>query len=465
MEQKTHHNKEEVALLLKEKNFGNLKELFAEWLPEELAELITAYNEDDAAHIHAIIFKSIDRDLAVKTFELLELTLQEELISILPSRQMQLILNDMSPDNRTALLEQLDSELLTKSLKLLTSKEKSVALSLLGYPENSIGRLMTPDYVAIRKEWSIKYVLDYIREHGENSETLNIIYIVDEKGKLIDDIKVREILLAELDTKIEDIIDGKFASLSVLSDEEVAINEFKKHNRVALPVIDSAGVLLGIITVDDVLQLAEQEDTEDIQKLGAVEALEEPYLEVPFATMIRKRAPWLIVLFIGEMFTASAMSFFEHEIAKAVVLALFIPLIVSSGGNSGSQAATLIIRALAVGDVSIKDWWQIIRREALSGLVLGIILGLIGFLRIAAWASFTDLYGPHWMLIAITIGITLLGVCLWGTIMGSVMPLLLKRLGADPATSSAPLIATMVDVTGLVIYFSIAAAILSGTLL
>lgn len=465
MEQVTHHNKEEIALLLKEKNFGNLKEVFDEWLPEELAEVITGYTEDDAEQIHAIIFKCIDRDLAVKTFELLELTLQEELINILPSRQMQLIMNDMSPDNRTALLEQLDSELLTKSLKLLTQKEKSVALSLLGYPENSIGRLMTPDYVAVRKEWTVKYVLDYIREHGANSETLNIIYIVDEKGKLIDDIKVREILLAELDTKIEDIIDGKFASLSVLSDEEVAINEFKKHNRVALPVIDSSGVLLGIITVDDVLQLAEEEDTEDIQKLGAVEALEEPYLEVPFAKMMRKRAPWLIVLFIGEMFTASAMSFFEHEIAKAVVLALFIPLIVSSGGNSGSQAATLIIRALAVGDVNIKDWWLIIRREALSGLMLGLILGSIGFLRVAAWASFSDMYGPHWLLIAITIGITLMGVCLWGTIMGSVMPLLLKRLGADPATSSAPFIATLVDVTGLIIYFSIAAAILSGTLL
>ncbi|HNR20663.1 MAG TPA: magnesium transporter [Bacteroidia bacterium] len=465
MEQITHHNKEEVALLLKEKNFGNLKEAFAEWLPEELSELLTAYTEEDAEEVHAVVFKSVDRDLAVKTFELLELTLQEELISILPARLMQLILNDMSPDNRTALLEQLDSELLTKSLKLLTQKEKSVALSLLGYPENSIGRLMTPDYIAVRKEWTVKYVLDYIRENGENSETLNIIYIVDEKGKLIDDIKVREILLAELDTKIEDIIDGKFASLSVLSDEEVAINEFKKHNRVALPVIDSSGVLLGIITVDDVLQLAEEEDTEDIQKLGAVEALEEPYLEVPFGKMMRKRAPWLIVLFIGEMFTASAMSFFEHEIAKAVVLALFIPLIVSSGGNSGSQAATLIIRALAVGDVSIKDWWLIIRREALSGLMLGLILGSIGFLRVAAWASFSDVYGPHWLLIAVTIGITLVGVCLWGTIMGSVMPLLLKRLGADPATSSAPFIATLVDVTGLVIYFSIAAAILSGTLL
>lgn len=465
MEQITHHNKEEVALLLIEKIFGNLKEAFAEWLPEELSEVLTAYTEEDAEEVHAVVFKSVDRDLAVKTFELLELTLQEELISILPARLMQLILNDMSPDNRTALLEQLDSELLTKSLKLLTQKEKSVALSLLGYPENSIGRLMTPDYIAVRKEWTVKYVLDYIRENGENSETLNIIYIVDEKGKLIDDIKVREILLAELDTKIEDIIDGKFASLSVLSDEEVAINEFKKHNRVALPVIDSSGVLLGIITVDDVLQLAEEEDTEDIQKLGAVEALEEPYLEVPFGKMMRKRAPWLIVLFIGEMFTASAMSFFEHEIAKAVVLALFIPLIVSSGGNSGSQAATLIIRALAVGDVSIKDWWLIIRREALSGLMLGLILGSIGFLRVAAWASFSDVYGPHWLLIAVTIGITLVGVCLWGTIMGSVMPLLLKRLGADPATSSAPFIATLVDVTGLVIYFSIAAAILSGTLL
>jgi magnesium transporter len=459
------HNKAEVNFLLGQKNFNGLKPALQEWLPEELSDLITNYTHDDAEEIHAAIFKSIDREQSVKTFELLELSLQEELLSVLPARQMQLILNDMSPDNRTALLEELPAELLTKSLKLLTQKERTVALSLLGYPENSIGRLMTPDYIAVKKEWSIKYVLDYIRENGENSETLNIIYIVDDKGKLIDDIKVREILLAELETKVSEIIDGKFVSLSVLSDEELAINEFKKHNRVALPVTDSAGILLGIITVDDILQLAEEEDTEDIQKLGGVEALEEPYLEVPFAKMMRKRAPWLIVLFIGEMFTASAMSFFEHEISKAVVLALFIPLIVSSGGNSGSQAATLIIRALAVGDVRISDWWQIMRKEILSGLVLGLILGSIGFLRVAAWASFSNIYGEHWMLIALTIGITLMGVCLWGTIMGSMLPLMLKRLGADPATSSAPFIATLVDVTGLVIYFSIAAALLTGTLL
>ena len=282
---------------------------------------------------------------------------------------------------------------------------------------------------------------------------------------MIDDIKVAEILLADLHVKIEDLIDGKYTALSVTDDEEVAISEFKKHNRVALPVIDSSKTLLGIITVDDVLQLAEQEDTEDIQKLGGVEALEEPYMEVPLHKLLQKRAPWLIVLFIGEMFTASAMSFFEHEIQRAVVLALFIPLIVSSGGNAGSQAATLIIRALALGEVTMKDWWRVMRREILSGLFLGLILGTIGFLRVAAWATFTDIYGPHWLLIAITIGVTLIGVCLWGTVMGSMLPILLKRFGADPATSSAPFIATLVDVTGLVIYFTIAATILSGTLL
>jgi len=371
----------------------------------------------------------------------------------------------MSPDDRTALLEEIDPELLNRLLKLLTPKERAIALSLLGYPENSIGRLMTPDYIAIRKHWSVRYVLDYIRENGENSETLNVIYIVDERGHLIDDIKVAEILLADLNTPIENLMDGKYTALSVTDDEEVAIGVFKKLNRVALPVVNSSQMLLGIITIDDVLQLAEEETTEDIQKLGGVEALEEPYMEMPLPKLLRKRAPWLIILFIGEMFTASAMSFFENEIERAVVLALFIPLIVSSGGNSGSQAATLIIRALALGEVTLKDWWRVIRREIVSGLILGLILGVIGFLRVAAWATFTNIYGPHWMLIGITIGITLVGVCTWGTVMGSMLPIVLKRFGADPATSSAPFIATLVDVTGLVIYFSIAATILSGTLL
>jgi magnesium transporter len=453
--------KDELNVLLQQGNLAGCKAYLENWLPAELVEIIEeAQNED-----RVLIFKAIDRQQASETFESLDLNLQIELLDILPSRQVQLILNDMSPDARTALLEDIDNDLLNKLLKLLTPKERAIALSLLGYPENSIGRLMTPDYIAVRKEWTVQNVLDYIREYGENSETLNVIYIVDDKGHLIDDIKVAEILLADLHVKIEDLIDGKYTALSVTDDEEVAISEFKKHNRVALPVIDSSKTLLGIITVDDVLQLAEQEDTEDIQKLGGVEALEEPYMEVPLHKLLQKRAPWLIVLFIGEMFTASAMSFFEHEIQRAVVLALFIPLIVSSGGNAGSQAATLIIRALALGEVTMKDWWRVMRREILSGLFLGLILGTIGFLRVAAWATFTDIYGPHWLLIAITIGVTLIGVCLWGTVMGSMLPILLKRFGADPATSSAPFIATLVDVTGLVIYFTIAATILSGTLL
>ncbi len=452
---------EEIKELLQQDNLAGCKAYLENWLPSELAELIV--ESDDAER--AFVFKSIDRERAFETFESLDVNLQKSLLDVLPSRQVQLILNDMSPDDRTALLEEIDPELLNRLLKLLTPKERAIALSLLGYPENSIGRLMTPDYIAIRKHWSVRYVLDYIRENGENSETLNIIYIVDERGHLIDDIKVAEILLADLNTPIEKLIDGKYTALSVTDDEEVAIGVFKKLNRVALPVVNSSQTLLGIITIDDVLQLAEEETTEDIQKLGGVEALEEPYMEMPLPKLLRKRAPWLIILFIGEMFTASAMSFFENEIERAVVLALFIPLIVSSGGNSGSQAATLIIRALALGEVTLKDWWRVIRREIVSGLILGLILGVIGFLRVAAWATFTNIYGPHWMLIGITIGITLVGVCTWGTVMGSMLPIVLKRFGADPATSSAPFIATLVDVTGLVIYFSIAATILSGTLL
>jgi magnesium transporter len=240
---------------------------------------------------------------------------------------------------------------------------------------------------------------------------------------------------------------------------------FQSEDRVALPVVDSGGTLIGIVTVDDVLDVAQSEATKTLQRFGGLEALDEPYLEMPFRAMIRRRASWLVVLFLGEMLTATAMAFFEKEIQRAVVLALFVPLIISSGGNSGSQAATLVIRALALGEVSLGQWWRVMGREIWSGLVLGTILGAIGFLRIAAWSQFTDLYGPHWLLVAVTVAVTLVGIVLWGTLAGSMLPLLLRRLGFDPAASSAPFVATLVDVTGLVLYFSVAAVILRGTLL
>jgi magnesium transporter len=415
--------------------------------------------------MQVLVFNALDRDKAMMTFEMLDTGIQKDLLDMLPNRLVALILNDMSPDKRTALLEELSGEVINKHLKYLTQKERAVALKLLGYPENSIGRLMTIDYIAINQEWTVKEVLDYIRENGEVSETLNVFYIVDQKGKLIDDIRVRQLLLADLDERVKDIMDGKYIALTVTDDEEIAINEFKKHNRVEMPVVDSNGLLLGIVTIDDILKLAEDEDTEDIQKLAAVEAFEEPYMEVPIPLMIRKRAIWLVVLFIGELLTATAMAYFEDEIAKAVVLALFVPLIVSSGGNSGSQAATLIIRAMSLGEVKIFDWWRIMKREVISGFFLGLLLGTMGFFRVAIWSSFTGIYGPHWLLVATTVGLSLVGVVMWGTLMGSMLPLILKRLGADPAASSTPFVATLVDVTGLVIYFSIAVLLLTGTLL
>ncbi|MFN9595649.1 MAG: magnesium transporter [Bacteroidota bacterium] len=457
----TNNQKTDIKALLDSRNQSGLKSLLESWLPDELAILCQDLTPDDML----AVFMAIDRERAFQTFENLDVADQRPLVDILPNRLLALILNDMSADNRTALLEQLESEQLNKLLKLLTQKERAVALSLLGYPENSIGRLMTPEYFTIGKDWSVQTVLNHIRENGESSETLDILYIVDEKGLLIDDIKIGEILLAPLGTKVNEIMDGKRIALLVTDDEEVAINVFTENNRVALPVTDANGILLGIVTIDDILELAKKEDTEDIQKLGGVEAFEEPYMDVPVWKMIGKRAPWLVILFFGELLTASAMAFFEHEIARAVVLALFIPLIVSSGGNSGSQAATLIIRAMALGEVTTRDWYRIMRRELISGLFLGLMLGVLGFMRIAAWSAFTDVYGPHWLAIATTIGASLTGVVLWGSLMGSMLPLMLKRLGADPATSSAPFIATLVDVTGLVIYFSVAAMLLSGTLL
>jgi len=454
-------DKSAIITLLGSSGRDQLKEKLESWLPDELAELCQDLSVED----QAVIFSAIDREQAYQTFELIELTAQVALLDILRNRQLQLILNDMSADNRTALLEQLESEQLNKLLKLLTQKERRVALSLLGYPEDSIGRLMTPDYITVNQDWTVGEVLEYIRRVGEKSETLDVIYIVDSTGYLIDDIKLGDLLLADDEVPLKEMIDGKFTSLLVTADEEVAVKAFSNTTRVALPVTDAGGLLLGIITVDDVLDLAKKEDTEDIQKIGAVEALDVPYMDVGLKDMLRKRAPWLIILFIGELFTASAMGFFEHEIAKAVVLALFIPLIVSSGGNSGSQASTLIIRALALGEITVGDWWKIIRKEIITGLLLGLILGTLGFIRVGAWNVFTNLYGDHWLAIGLTIGSSVAFVVLWGTIMGSMMPLLLKKAGADPAASSAPFIATLVDVTGLVIYFSIAALMLSGNLL
>jgi magnesium transporter len=371
----------------------------------------------------------------------------------------------MAPDDRTMFLEELPAEVTRQLLTLLTPDERAVAVRLLGYPEASIGRLMTPHYIAVREDWTVAQVLDHVRLHGRDSETLKVIYVVDDHGLLVDDIRIREFLLTSTSNTVKSLMDRRFVALKATDDQETAVRVFRAEDRTALPVTDSAGILIGIVTVDDVLDVAEAEATEDIQRVGGSEALDEPYMQIAFRRMIQKRAGWLTALFIGEMLTATAMGAFEKEIEKAVVLALFVPLIISSGGNSGSQASTLVIRALALGEVALRDWWRVMRREIGAGLALGGILGTIGFLRITVWSAFSTIYGEHWMLVALTVSIALVGVVLWGTLIGSLLPFLLRRLGFDPAASSAPFVATLVDVTGLIIYFSVGLVILRGTML
>jgi magnesium transporter len=457
----------EIRSMIEARNFAALREVFREWPPADVAEVILDLPEDE----QVIIFRVLPHDLAADVFEYLDLDAQQKLLRAMAHEQVVGILNEMAPDDRTALLEELPSAAARQLIRLLTPEERRIATALLGYPEDSVGRLMTPDFIAVREDWTVQQVLDYVREHGRDSETLNFVYVVDDGGKLIDDVRMREFLLRPLTAKVSEIRDQTFGALNVTDSQQDALNVFRRYDRAALPVVDSNGVLVGIVTADDMLDVAEEEATEDIQKFGGMEALEEPYMRIPLWRMVRKRAGWLVILFLGEMLTATAMANYQEELAKALVLALFLPLIVSSGGNSGSQASTLMIRAMALGEVTLRDWWRVMSREVQAGLSLGVILGAIGVVRVAVWAIIGEQYlhrqpyGPHWPLVAITVGISLVGVVIWGTLSGSMLPFLLRRIGADPATSSAPFVATLVDVTGLIIYFSIALVIMRGVML
>jgi len=452
---------EELAALLRARDYARLRDLLRNRHASDVASLLTALSLED----QVVVFRVLPRKDAAAVFEYLSQEDKESLLKAMAQEDVATLLNNMAPDDRTLFLEELPAEVTRQLLALLTPKERSVALTLLGYPEASVGRLMTPDFVAVREEWTVREVLDYVRTHGQDSETLNVIYVVDSQGLLIDDIRIREFLLAPLEGRVSDLMDRRFVALKATDDQAAAVAVFRQYDRTALPVTDTAGMLIGIVTIDDMLDVAEAAATREIQRIGGSEALEEPYMEIGFWNMIQKRAGWLTALFIGEMLTATAMGAFEAEISKAVVLALFVPLIISSGGNSGSQASTLVIRALALGEVGIRDWWQVMRREVFAGLALGSILGGIGFLRITLWSAFSDIYGPHWLLVAVTVAVSLVGVVLWGTLSGSLLPFALKRLGFDPAASSAPFVATLVDVTGLVIYFSVGLVVLRGTLL
>jgi len=452
---------EEIQELLEKENDKALKQYLDQLNISDVEELIDELPQHAAKFIETL---SLNR--AVNVFRILDFPTQERIIKKLSGNKLNQIIKDLPPDDRTALFSELKGDVVKKMITLLPPEERKESLALLGYKEDSIGRLMTPDYIAVKPEWSITRVLAHIRRYGKNSETIDVVYVINKEGVLLDDIRIREVLLADPEAIIGELTDKRFIALKANDPQEDAINIFRMNNRVALPVVDENNILLGIVTVDDILWIANEEYTEDMHKIGGTEALDEPYLDIPILKLVKKRAGWLIVLFLGEMLTATAMQHFEIELEKAVVLSLFIPLIMSSGGNSGSQASTLIIQAMALGEVTITEWWRVMRRELVSGALLGIILGTIGFIRIITWQQLHLYnYGPHWFLIAATIFFTLVGIVLWGSLIGSMMPIILKKLKLDPATSSAPFVATMVDVTGIVIYFSVAVLILKGVLL
>ncbi len=451
----------EIEGYLTRRDFAGLREALSRLETPEVADLVGELPADQKA----LVFRILPRALATETFEYLESEDQKDLVVRLAQEQVTAILNDMSPDDRTAFLEELPATVTRRLLNDLATEERKVASWLLGYPEDSIGRLMTPDYVSVQPHWSVERVLEHIRRFGQDKETLNVIYVIDETGHLIDDLRIREILLAQRDTPISELTDRSFVALKATDDQETAIELFREYDRIALPVTDTQGNLIGIVTVDDVLDVAEEEATEDMQKMGGSEPLDEPYLDMPVWGLIQKRGRWLVLLFLGEMLTASAIAYYEAQLAQAVVLALFIPLIISSGGNSGSQTATFVIRAMALGEVEPHHWRKVFWRELRSGIALGALLGTIGLARVFLWQQMFGTYGEHWLPLGLTIGFALVGVVLTGTISGSMLPFLLRRFGADPAASSTPFVATLVDVTGIVIYFTVASLLLAGTLL
>lgn len=373
-------------------------------------------------------------------------------------------LERLPADDAARLIESLPGELSDRVRERMG--RSAVVGSLLAHPDRTAGRIMNPQVFALSDTTTAAEAVAALqRTAGSQTEPVFYLYVTDARGHLVGVTSLRRLLLVPPDAPLGRIMTADVIRVTVDDDQEDAARLVASYNLLAIPVVDAGNKLVGTITVDDVIDVIADETTEDIQKLGGLEALDEPYTQTPFWTLIKKRGRWLVVLFLGEMLTASAMGYYEEEIAQAVVLALFVPLIISSGGNSGSQAASLMIRAFAVGEVTVADWWRVLRREILSGLVLGALLGAIGLARIAVWEHAFGTYGTYWFLVGLTVMASLVGVVLWGTLAGSMLPFIMKRAGADPATSSAPFVATLVDVTGLVIYFSIAAVILRGTLL
>ena len=436
-----------------------LKELY----PPDIAGIFNQLEIEEAKYVYTHLNDQVASDVLVE----LEDDVRERFLASLTSKEIaEQFIDNMDSDDAADVIAELPDNVQDEVLSHIEDSEQaSDIVDLLKYDEHTAGGLMRKEFVRVHLRSKALECVREIREQTHDLEEVYAIYVVDDDEKLIGLLPLKKLIVSPVRSIVADIYDPKIISIKAGTPAEEVANIMDKYNLVVVPVVDALGRLVGVITIDDVVDFRREEETEDVQKMAAMAALEEPYMSTPFLQMIKKRAGWLVILFLGETLTATAMGFFQDQIAKAVILALFIPLIISSGGNSGSQASTLIIRALALGEITIRDWWKIVKKEFSTGLAIGVILGSIGFIRVAAWSYFVSSYGPHWQLIAFTVSLSLVGVVMWGTLMGSLLPLALKRFGLDPAVSSAPFVATLVDVTGLIIYFSFSILFLKGILL
>ncbi len=440
-----------------------LRHEVSELHPADIAEVLDRLDLDEARYIYDLLVPEVASDVILDLPE----DRRDALLGMLSGKEIaEEVIEQMDSDDAADVIAELSADMQQEVLANIDDSElRSEITELLTYDENTAGGLMAKELVKVNVGRSMLDCVRELRKHADDIEHVYVINVVDDHDKFVGTIPLKKLITTSLRTPVKDVYDPDSISVKADTDKEEVSRIMAKYDLPVVPVVDDRGRLVGRITIDDVVDVMREEETEDVQKMGGMEALEYSYSNSSLWEMVKKRAGWLVVLFIGEGFTATAMGFFENQIAKAVVLALFVPLIISSGGNTGSQASSLIIRALAMGDITVNEWWRIFRRELSVGLMLGTMLGIIGFMRVAIWSQFINVYGPHWPLIGLAVGVSLVGVVLWGNLIGSLFPLLLKRLGMDPAVSSAPFVATVVDVTGLVIYFSIASFLLTGILL
>lgn len=450
----------EVKDLLAARKFREVRDALASLEPADVADVLEGLETDEAA----VAYRVLPRDDAAQVFADMEADDRERLLEALGDERALRVIESLDPDDRAHVLDELPAEVARQMINRLSPETRRITQVILGYAEQTVGRLMTPHYVRMRPEWTIARALDTIRKYGQDAETVHWVYVIDPDGTLVDDIHIRSVLLADPSSTIADIMDSEFIALVATDDQEEAVRVMTRYDRTALPVVDSRGVLVGIVTADDIADVAEEEFTEDVHKLGGLEALSQPYMATRFGEMVRKRGGWLAALFVFQLLTIAIMGLFHAQLEAVAVLAVFVPLIISTGGNTGTQAASMLVRALALDEVGPADWWRIVRKEIATGLCLGSVLGVLGVLTVvlAAQVGLVSIDATPPLKIGFIVGTAVVGIVIWGTLIGSVLPLLMERLGQDPATSSSPLVATMMDVSGLVIYLTVATIVLGG---